>query len=96
MKKSLRSVPVKMSRLADLTIDCMRNGRNARAEKMLQAAEWLLQNGTSQVAGAVSAVYVYTLSMFLDLHPELRKRYLAKLPPGLMNEYRRQLYACGM
>jgi len=96
MKKQLCSLHVRMTRFADLTIDCMRSGHSARVKRMMQAAEWLLQNGKLQMAGAVASVYVYTLSVFLDLHPDLRKKYLKDLPPGLMDEYRRQLYASGM
>lgn len=92
----MSSLHERMTRLAALTIDCMRSGRTARVKRMMQAAEWLLQNGKMPVAGAVSSVYVYTLSVFLDLHPELRKQYLEELPPGLMDEYCRQLYASGM
>lgn len=81
------SVYKRMQRFAALTVTLVLKGHVARAKKCLDAVERLYVNGSAQTQNAISNVYVYDLSMALEVHHvDVQQLF----PAGLRTEYIKQ------
>lgn len=78
---------------ADVTKTLIAKGNINRAKKCLKIAEEVFVNGTSEVKNAISNVYLYSVSSFMEMHccniDEL-------LPTNLKNEYYKQINTSGI
>lgn len=78
---------------ADVTKILLSNGNISRAKKCLQIAEEIFVNGTSEVKNAISNIYLYSVSSFLEIH---HCNIKGLLPINLKNEYYKQVNASGL
>ena len=79
-----------MQRFADVTKTLIMHGNIARAKKCLSVAENLLETGSNEMKNAVSNVFVYSVSSFMELH----KCNIKNLFPDSLNmEYRKHVNA---
>jgi len=82
-----------MERFADLTIRLIKNGHILRAKKCFAVAEKLYMTGSTEVKNAVSSVFLFSVSSFMELH----KCHIHNLFPGsLRSEYVRQINTSGI
>ncbi len=81
-----------MARLASITKIFLSTGQNDRAEKCIELASRLYESGGSELRNAVANVYLYTLTLYIEVRRLGSKNLLT---PALLNEYRQQVAACG-
>jgi len=83
----------KMERFAAITKTMIVQGNILRAKKCLNVAETLLVNGNNEMKNAVTNVYLYSVSCFIELH----NCSIRNLFPGLLkSEYLKQVNASGI
>ncbi len=77
-----------MQAFANLTKEFMVQGNMERVKKCIQTVEELYINGNNEVRNAISNVYLYSVTAFLEMH-----RYNIKklLPIPLQQEYYKQI-----
>ena len=93
MRNQILTLHRQAERFANITKTLIRNGNIARAKKMLAYAEQLLINGNKESQNAISNVYVFSVSTFM----EIRKCNIANLfPPALKADYIQQVNASGV
>lgn len=93
MKQVNISLIKRMERFADVTINSLRLGKTARTKRCLALAEELFKKGNEEMKNAVTNVYLYSVSHYL----ELNKYQISKLlPVGLHKEYVKQVNASGV
>ncbi len=80
-------------RLADITKQLIVNGNVKRAQYFLQKAETLFTTGTPEIKSAISNVYLFSLSSFMEIRSCNIK---GLLPDRLLAEYYRQINASGI
>ena len=85
-----KSLYRQMQRFADVTKTLIMHGNIARAKKCLAVAENLLETGSIEMKNAVSNVFVYSVSSFMELHKCNIKNLF---PKSLDMEYRKQVNA---
>ena len=82
-----------MQRFADVTKTLIMTGNILRAKRCLQRAEDIFNSGTIEIKNAVTNVYVYSVSSFMELHHcNIRNLF----PESLQFEYRKQVNASGL
>jgi hypothetical protein len=83
-----RSIYLQMQAFASLTKEFMIQGNMERVKKCIQVVEELYTNGNHEVKNAISNVYLYSVTAFLEMH-----RYNIKkmLPVTLQQEYYKQI-----
>ncbi|GLU57456.1 DUF7674 family protein [Dyadobacter frigoris] len=91
MRNKLRnSVYKQMQQFAALTVTFVLSGNAERTKRCLNAVEKLYLNGSYQTRNAITNVYVYNLSMILELHHiDVQKIF----PAALRAEYIKQINA---
>lgn len=82
----------KAAQLAEITKNSFRRGQFERARRCLKVGEELLKTGSAEMRHAVCNTYLYSVSLFLDLH---HFNTSALLPERLLGEYRLQLNTTG-
>jgi hypothetical protein len=93
MKQVNTSLIKKMERFANVTISSLRLGKTARTKRCLELAEELFKKGNEEMKNAVTNVYLYSVSHYL----ELNKYSISKLlPVGLHREYVKQVNTSGV
>jgi hypothetical protein len=93
MKHKITSVYKKAERFASVTKSAIMSGNMKRTEKCLLLAEQLLISGSNETKNAISNVYVFSVSSFMELyHFSISKMF----PPSLKSEYLKQVYAPGI
>lgn len=90
---STPSIYKQAQHFADVTKLFLAFGNIHRAKKCLQRAEEIFVNGTAEVKNAISNVYLYSVSTYLELH---RCNIKELLPNNLRNEYYKQVNASGV
>lgn len=79
-----------MQRFANVTKTLIMTGKIKRAKHCLKIAEDLFNHGTNEIKNAVTNVYVFSVSSFMELH----KCNIKDLFPTSLNaEYRKQIKA---
>lgn len=82
-----------MQRFAEVTKTLIARGNIGRAKRCLNTAEVMFTKGTSEIKNAVTNVYVYSVSTFLELHKcNIRDLF----PESLKSEYKKQVLASGI
>ncbi len=85
MKSISQQSPYKNAqRFADVTKEFIITGNVKRAKRCLQRPETIFVNGNQQVRNAISNVYVYSVSSFLEVD---RCSIRSLFPETLKNEY---------
>ncbi len=93
MKHKITSIYKKAERFAAVTKSAITSGNIKRAEKCLLFAEQLFISGSNETKNAISNVYVFSVSSFMELyHFSISQIF----PPSLKNEYLKQAYAPGI
>jgi hypothetical protein len=93
MRKQVKTAGSKALQLAEITKELFRRDNMPRAIRCLETAERMLNTGTSETKGAVSNIYLYSVSTFLEIH---KYAALALFPPALRREYICQINASGV
>ncbi|RZJ65856.1 MAG: hypothetical protein EOO50_12100 [Flavobacterium sp.] len=93
MRNQITDIHRQAERFADVTKRSIMTGNVTRAKKLLAYAEKLLVDGNQETQNAISNVYVFSVSLFL----EVRKCSISNLfPPALKADYIRQVNASGI
>ncbi|WP_298152134.1 hypothetical protein [Flavobacterium sp.] len=93
MKNQVTTIYKKAERFAEITKVAIVSGNIARAKKYLAVAERLFTTGNYETKNAISNVYVFSVSSFM----ELRHCSISNLfPKGLKAEYVRQINTSGV
>ncbi|MCC7028905.1 MAG: hypothetical protein IT257_01275 [Chitinophagaceae bacterium] len=93
MKNQSQQNPYKNAqRFADVTKEFIIAGNIQRAKRCLQKAESIFVSGNQQVRNAISNVYVYSVSSFMEVH---RCSIRSLFPESLNNEYLQQINTSG-
>lgn len=93
MKNQATTIYKQAERFAEITKTAIISGNISRAKKCLALAERLFSTGSSETRGAISNVYVFSVSTFM----ELRHCSIANLfPTTLRAEYLKQINTSGV
>ena len=87
-----RNIYQQMQRFAEVTKTLIIQGNIGRAKKCLKIAEGIFNNGTAEIKNAVSNVYVFSVTSFMEIHHcNIRNLF----PESLQSEYRKQVNTSG-
>lgn len=93
MKNQVQTIYKQAERFAEITKSAIISGNIHRAKKCLALAERLFATGSNQTKIAISNVYVYSVSSFM----EVRGCSISNLfPLALKQEYLRQINTSGV
>jgi hypothetical protein len=93
MKNQVNTVYKQAERFAEITKTAIITGNINRAKKCLALAERLFETGSNETKNAISNVYVFSVSSFM----ELRNCTISNLfPKSLKAEYIKQINASGV
>jgi hypothetical protein len=93
MKNQVTSVYKQAERFAEITKKSIITGNIIRAKKCLTLAEKLFETGSQETRNAISNVYVYSVSSFM----ELKNCSISNLfPKSLKAEYIKQINTSGV
>jgi hypothetical protein len=93
MKNQVTTIYKQAERFAEITKTAIITGNINRAKKCLALAERLFETGSNETKIAISNVYVFSVSSFM----ELRHCSISNLFPKTMKaEYIRQINASGV
>ena len=93
MKNQVTTVYKQAERFAEITKTAIITGNINRAKKCLVLAEQLFETGSNETKNAISNVYVFSVSSFM----ELRHCSISNLfPKSLKAEYIKQINASGV
>lgn len=93
MKNQNVSIYTKMQRLTNVTKNLIISGKLQRAKKCLKIAEFLFKYGNTEIKNAISNVFVFSITSFLEIkHLEVGKI----LPQNLLKEYQQQINSSGI
>ena len=93
MKNQVTSVCKQAERFAEITKKAIITGNIIRAKKCLTLAEKLFETGSNETRNAISNVYIYSVSSFM----ELKNCSISNLfPKSLKAEYIRQINTSGV
>lgn len=82
-----------MHRFADITKTFIIKGNIQRAKRCLETAETIFNKGNAEVKNAISNVYVFSVSSFMEIHHcNIRNLF----PRALQNEYNKQVNTSGI
>ena len=88
MKNKVKSATAKAAQFAEITKSLLRKGNVLRVKKCLNTAEQLLISGNAETKNAISNIYVFSVSTFMEMHncsianlfpQSLRKEYIAQV-----------------
>ena len=87
------SIYKQAQRLADITKELIANGKIKRAQYILQKVETMFKNGTSEIKNAISNVYLFSVSNFMETH---HCNIKGLLPINLQQAYYKQVNTSGL
>jgi hypothetical protein len=93
MKNKVINIYKQTERFAELTKNLIISGNIARAKKCFTVAEKLLENGSDETKNAITNVFVFSVSCFMEMH-HYRIHHL--FPKSLENEYLKQVNTSGI
>ncbi len=93
MKTFNDSLIKKMERLAEITISSLQLGKTNRAKRCLELAEDLLLKGNAEMKNAITNVYLYSVSHYMEIN---RIAIATLLPMSLHKEYVKQINTSGV
>ena len=93
MKNQVTTIYKQAERFAEITKSAIVSGNIVRAKKCLALAERLFETGSNETKNAISNVYAFSVSSFM----ELRYCSISNLfPKSLKAEYIKQINASGV
>lgn len=93
MKNQVTTVYKQAERFAEITKTAIITGNINRAKKCLAMAERLFETGSSETKKAISNVYVFSVSSFMELsHCSISNLF----PKSLKAEYIKQINTSGV
>ena len=93
MKNQTKNIYKQVERFADLTKALIITGNISRAKKCFAVAEKLLENGSNETKNAISNVFLFSVSCFMELHKcNIRDLF----PQSLKAEYIKQVNTSGI
>lgn len=92
-KESTKNIYKQMQRFADVTKQMFLQKNTQRVNRCLQVAESLFINGNAETKNAVSNVYLFSISSFMEAYNCEVKILLPKL---LLKEYYSQVIKSGV
>ena len=93
MKNQVNTIYKQAERLVELTKSFIISGNIIRAKKCLAIADQMLVNGSNETKNAISNVYVFSVSTFM----ELRHCNISNLfPQNLKLEFNKQINTFGV
>lgn len=93
MKNQITNVYKQAERFAAITKTAIILGNITRAKKCLSVAEFLFVSGTKETQNAITNVYVFSISQFMELrHCSISNFF----PPLLKAEYVKQINTSGV
>ena len=93
MKNQVTTIYQKAERFAEITKNAIITGNISRAKKCLALAEQLLATGSNETKIAISNVYVFSVSSFMELH---HCSISNLFPKSLKAEYVKQINTSGV
>lgn len=93
MKNQVTTVYKQAERFAEITKRAIITGNIIRAKKCLALAEKLLETGSNETKIAISNVYVFSVSTFMELHHCTISNLF---PQSLKSEYIKQINTSGV
>lgn len=93
MKTSTETIYSKADRFAMVAKKSIMTGNISRAKKCLTIAEKIFEEGSQETKNAISNVFVYSISLFMEIHKCNIKNLF---PKHLLNEYSKQVNANGI
>jgi hypothetical protein len=88
-----QSIYKQTQRFADVTKAFIVKGNVRRAKRCLQIAENAFVRGNQEIQNAITNVYVFSLSSFLEIHHFNIGEFL---PKNLQDEYHKQINAASL
>ena len=82
-----------MQRFAEITKTSIIKGNIKRAKKCLELVENLFESGSNELKNAITNVYIYSLSSFMEIHHCTIKDLF---PKSLRMEYIKQINTSGV
>ncbi|MBQ0908817.1 hypothetical protein KBJ98_08895 [Flavobacterium sp. F-328] len=93
MKNQVNSIYKQAERFAEITKTAIRTGNILRAKKCLALAERLMTVGSNETKIAISNVYLFSVSSFMELqHCSIANLF----PTQLKLAYIKQINTCGV
>lgn len=93
MKKHVNTVYKQAERFAEITKAAIVSGNNVRVKKCLTLAERLFASGSYETKNAISNVYIFSVSTFMELrHCNISNFF----PQSLKAEYLKQINTSGV
>lgn len=93
MKNFNDSLIKKMERLAEITISSLQLGKITRVKRCLEIAEDLLLKGNSEMKNAITNVYVFSVSHYMEFNSIAISKFF---PKTLYKEYVKQINTSGV
>ncbi len=88
------TIEANVLRLAEITKDCLRQKRLSRINKCFAIAEKHLTEGNTAVKNAISNIFLFSVSTFVEIHHQYKVTQL--LPENLLTEYKKQINTSGI
>ena len=93
MKNQITTIYKQAERFAEITKLAIITGNISRAKKCMALAERLYETGSNETKNAISNVYVFSVSSFMELH---HCNISNLFPKSLRAEYIKQINASGV
>jgi len=93
MKNKAVNIYKQTERFAELTKNLIISGNIARAKKCFSIAESLFENGSAETKNAISNVFIFSVSCFMELH---NCNIHNLFPKSFEKEYLKQVNASGI
>lgn len=91
--KAIPNIYLQAQRFAEITKDLIKSGNISRAKRCLQKAEDLFKSGSNEIRNAITNVYLFSVSSFIEIHHyNIRNLF----PKTLQSEYLKQINASGL
>lgn len=88
------TIEANVLRLAEITKNCLRQKRISRINRCFTIAEKHLTEGNIAVKNAISNIFLFSVSTFIEIHHQYKVTQL--LPENLLTEYKKQINASGI
>ncbi len=92
-KENTNNVFIAMQRLAAITKNFIAEGKMEKAKKCISLASKIFENGSTEAKTAVSSVYLFSISIYMEVKHLSRTNLLT---PTLLKEYQKQINTSGI
>ncbi|MBX3107124.1 hypothetical protein SDC9_50770 [bioreactor metagenome] len=91
--QNIQNIYKQAQRFADVTKSFIISGNIRRAIRCMQVTENLFTKGNIEIQNAISNVYVFSVSSFMEIHHCSIRNFF---PKNLQNEYYKQVNTSGI